>query len=199
MFRAEQMLSLSGPIKIEGKAGERRVVNGADIELRDAVLVDLSESDEPNERWLGTIAPGGSVAIDGPAQAGAAGRMQSSPGPDVGSYLAELRATWEPTDENRGELRLVAWTADPTQGQVVEPAVDRHRGFTAVVVHLSGGTPPSPDGRRYNRLAITDPQLEARYMEELKRSAQRAVRNQATSTNRGRQWGPTGRQPKVNP
>ena len=40
---------------------------------------------------------------------------------------------------------------------MIEPAVDRHRGFTAVLVHLRSGSPPSPDGRRYNRLAAGDP------------------------------------------
>jgi hypothetical protein len=31
--------------------------------------------------------------------------------------------------------------------------VDRHRGFTAVVVHLRMGPSPAPDGPRYNFLA----------------------------------------------
>jgi hypothetical protein len=39
-------------------------------------------------------------------------------------------------------------------GQVIEPPVDRHRGFTAVIVHLRCGPPPSPDGPRYNLLAL---------------------------------------------
>ena len=45
---------------------------------------------------------------------------------------------------------------------MIEPAVDRHRGFTAVLVHLKSGSPPSPDGRRYNRLASRRAELDAR-------------------------------------
>ena len=61
---------------------------------------------------------------------------QSGPGPDPNPFLDELRTTWERRDENQGELRLVAWVPGRSGGQVIEPAVDRHRGFTAVLVHL---------------------------------------------------------------
>jgi hypothetical protein len=36
---------------------------------------------------------------------------------------------------------------------MIEPPVDRRRGFTAVVVHLRSGPPPNPDSPRYNILA----------------------------------------------
>jgi hypothetical protein len=39
-------------------------------------------------------------------------------------------------------------------GQVIDPPPDRLRGFTAVLVHLSSGPPPSPDGQHYNILAL---------------------------------------------
>jgi hypothetical protein len=55
----------------------------------------------------------------------------------------------------------------------MEPAVDRHRGFTAVLVHLRSGPPPSPDGRRYNRLAAGEPVLDAVTIERLKAAASR--------------------------
>ena len=40
MFRAEQMLSLAGPIRLEDEGGKRRLVNGGELELRDAILID---------------------------------------------------------------------------------------------------------------------------------------------------------------
>ena len=76
--------------------------------------------------------------------------------------MKELRTTWETREENKGELRLVAWVAGTTGGQVIEPAVDRQRGFTAVMVHLQRGSPPSPDARRYNLLAEGGPRAERR-------------------------------------
>ena len=39
-------------------------------------------------------------------------------------------------------------------GQVIDPPVDRQRGFTAVLVHLRCGPPPNPDGKNYNILAL---------------------------------------------
>ena len=67
MFRAEQMLTLSGAIRLEEEGGKRRVVNGGELELRDAILIDQAGPDERRERWLGTIAAGATVEIDGPA------------------------------------------------------------------------------------------------------------------------------------
>jgi hypothetical protein len=167
MFRAEQMLSLSGAIRLDEEGGKRRVVNGGELELRDAILIDQAGQAEPRERWLGTIAPGAAVPIDGPAEQEPPDHVTAGPGPDADPVLAELRTNWEPRDENQGELRLVAWVAGTIGGQVIEPAVDRHRGFTAVVVHLRSGSPPSPDGRRYYRLAAGDPTAEARFLEQM--------------------------------
>ncbi len=183
LFRAEQMLTLSGAIRLDEEGGKRRVVNGGDLELRDAILIDQAVPDEPRERWLGTIAAGAAVEIDGPAEEKPPESVAAGPGPDANPYLAELRTNREPREENQGELRLVAWVAGATGGQVIEPAVDRHRGFTAVLVHLRSGSPPSPDGRRYNRLAGGEPELDARYLEQLTTGSSRSARGQALSRN----------------
>jgi hypothetical protein len=179
MFRAEQMLSLSGAIRLDEEGGKRRVVNGGELELRDAILIDQAGQDERRERWLGTIAAGAAVELGGTAMEQPSERIAASPGPDANPFLAELRANWEPREENQGELRLVAWVAGTTSGQVIEPAVDRRRGFTAVLVHLRAGSPPSPDGRRYNRIAGAEPELEARYLEQMKTGRVRGKRGQA--------------------
>ena len=179
MFRAEQMLTLSGAIRLDQEGGKRRVVNGGELELRDAILIDQAGPDERRERWLGTIAAGAAVEIDGTAVEKPPELVAAGPGPDANPFLAELRTNWEPREENQGELRLVAWVAGTTGGQVIEPAVDRYRGFTAVLVHLRSGSPPSPDGRRYNRLAAGEPELEARYLEQMTKGRVRSTRGQA--------------------
>jgi hypothetical protein len=172
MFRAEQMLTLTGPIRLEEEGGKRRVVNGGELELRDAILIDRTGTTELRERWLGTIAVGAAVEIDGQDGQKPPERVDAGPGPDANPFLAELRTNWETREENQGELRLVAWVAGTTRGQVIEPAVDRHRGFTAVVVHLRSGSTPSPDGRRFNRLAAGDPEVEARVFEQMQMQMQ---------------------------
>jgi hypothetical protein len=153
MFRAEQMLTLKGPIRLDEEGGARRLVNESELELRDAILVESGGSDEPLERWLGTIKPGESVTIAAGAGQPPPGPVASADGPDPNPFLESLRNNWEQRAENRGELRLVAWVPTPVGGQVIEPAVDRRRGFTAVLVHVRMGSPPSPDGRLYNSLA----------------------------------------------
>ena len=63
MFRAEQMVGLAGAIRLEREGNTRRLVNGSELELRDAVLIDLSAEKAGRERALGTIAPGASVEL----------------------------------------------------------------------------------------------------------------------------------------
>jgi hypothetical protein len=161
MFRAEEMMSLNGPIRLEGDATGRRLINDSELELRDAILIDAAGPAERHERLLGTIAAGSSVEIGSAVGQAPPSRVSAGGGPDPNAFLRALRATWWPREEDRGELRLVAWVPGPVGGQVIEPAVDRKRGFTAVIVHLRSGSPPSPDGRRYNLLAARDADLDA--------------------------------------
>ena len=173
MFRAEEMLSLNGPIRLEGDAGGRRLVNDSELELRDAILIDAVGPAERHERSLGTIAAGSSLEIGTAAGQDPPSRVDAGAGPDPNSFLSALRTTWWPREEDQGELRLVAWVAGPVGGQVIEPAVDRKRGFTAVIVHLRSGSPPSPDGRRYNLMAARDAELDTLVAKELEATKNR--------------------------
>jgi hypothetical protein len=152
MFRAEQMANMPGSVTLATDQGPRRVVNDTDLELRDAVLIDLNGPKDRAETYLGTIGPRASVEVK--AQPAPQPQPAAHEGPAHAAVLKELRAYYEDRPENSGEIRLVAWSPKPAGGQKIEPAVDRHRGFTAVVVHLRQGPPPSPDGARYNGLAL---------------------------------------------
>ena len=156
MFRGEQMLGLSGPIVLEDDQARRTVVNRSELELRDAVLVDFPGGGQRRETYLGTIAAGASVELGEKQPGPVPDRVEGHDGPDPAPLLAELRRNWEDRPENSGELRLVAWIPQPIGGQTFEPALDRHRGMTAVLVHLRYGNPPSPEGPRYNVRAASE-------------------------------------------
>jgi hypothetical protein len=151
MFRSEQMASMDGVISLETEGDVRRVVNQGSLELRDARLIDLDGSKEPAQIYLGTIEPGATVEVkpvsQKPAEAREAKALQHE------RLLERFATYYENRPENQGEIRLVAWVAKPMVGPTIEPPVDRHRGFTAVVVHLRNGPPPNPDGPTYNALA----------------------------------------------
>jgi hypothetical protein len=151
MFRAEEMVSLDGAVSLVSEGPARQVVNGSGLELRDAVVVDVSGPSAADRRevHLGTIAPGATVEVKEQPRdnAGPSGADALRPQ----RFLRVFREAYEDRPENRGEIRLVAWVAGPRPGQKIEPPVDRHRGFTAVVVHLRSGPPPSPDGPVYNK------------------------------------------------
>jgi hypothetical protein len=157
MFRAEQMVGLSGPIELEARETGSVLVNRSDLELRDAVLVDFADSRQRRETYLGTVSPGASVELkEAESRREPTAAAEGYDGPDPQAVLAELRQTWEKRPENLGELRLVAWVPRPVQGQSFEPALDRHRGMTAVLIHLRYGNPPAPDGPRFNLLAVPE-------------------------------------------
>jgi hypothetical protein len=156
MFRAEEMVTLGGDLRVVDDGGKRMIVNDSEIELKDAVLIDATKDGDRQERWLGTIAPGASIEIGSQPGTPPPDRVTADPGPDPSAFLMALRGAWESREEEQGELRLVAWMPTTIKGQVIEPPVDRQRGFTAVVVHLRSGPPPSPDGFRYNHLARRD-------------------------------------------
>ena len=150
MFRAEQLAGLSGSVDLVTGDGPPRVVNSTDLVLRDAVLIDLNGPKDRKETYLGTIGAGTTVEVKATPEP----KDVEAPRPfDPAPLLRELRRNFEDRPENSGEVRLVAWVPQALGGQQVEPAVDRHRGLTAVVVHLRTGPPPSPDGLIYNTLA----------------------------------------------
>ena len=64
-----------------GRRAAAGVVNGSELELRDAVLIDLAGPNERRERYLGTIAPGASVAIDRAARRRSRRRGRVGPRP----------------------------------------------------------------------------------------------------------------------
>jgi hypothetical protein len=150
LYRAEEMVSLDGAVSLDTEGGARRLVNASGFELRDAVVVDLSGPGERKEVHVGTIAPGATVDVKEAPR-------ESTTEPERVAFrtdrlLRELRSYYEDRPENRGEIRLVAWSPRPQPGEKIEPALDRHRGVTAFVVHLRSGPPPSPDGPLYNAL-----------------------------------------------
>lgn len=154
MFRAEAMVDLGGGIELVGDLESGKLVNGTDLDLLDATLIDTR-----TERvWeLGRIGPWPRTPE---AQAAAAHSLSletasASPPQDrpdwaeLENYLAKLRDYRWLGPEDQGELRLVAWVKDPHPGQSIEPAVDRHRGFRLVVAHLRYDLPDPASSRYY--------------------------------------------------
>jgi hypothetical protein len=116
-------------------------------------LIESTSAGKSTKRWLGTIKPSESVEIPPAAPDVELPRIDSSPGPDANPFLNALQASLGEREEDQGELRLIAWIKSTVDGQMIDPPIDRKRGFTAVLVHLRSGPPPSPDGKRYNLLA----------------------------------------------
>jgi len=166
----EPLRRYAGTIALDTPAdAPRRVVNGTGLELRDAVLVDVGVAIDGSNRLtpLGAIGPGATVDLPEPSAS-----VDELPAPEppaeddpfgwaaLESFLQPLRSYDWQSPADSGEIRLVAWAAEPIAGQRIEPNVDRHRGVSLVVAHLRYGPPPSPDGFIYDRsdrVASRDP------------------------------------------
>ena len=151
MYRSEQMIDLDGAISLEVEEGKRFVRNASSLELKDATVVVLKDQSHRVETYLGMISPGARVEI--PSNSTAVPKNTVHPeGLDPETMLTVLRNTYEPRPENAGQVRLAAWTATVLPGREIEPAVDRQRGYSAVLVNLESGPPPSPDSVIYDAL-----------------------------------------------
>lgn len=150
MFHAESMVDLGGGIELKGDLDSGMLVNGTDLELRDAVLVDPGTG---RTLWLGRVGPkprtpeqaaskAHEVSWNGqPRQPPEKTAREGVGWANLEDFLKPLRDyDWrQPADS--GELRLVAWAKGPHPGQKITPSVQRHRGFRLVVAHLSYGMP----------------------------------------------------------
>lgn len=152
MFRAEQMISLSGPVSLATDDGPPRIINQTELELRDAVVIDVGDPKGPKETPVGTIGPGATVELRPAPERRGDPHPKDMPDPEP--FLRALRSYVEDRPEDRGEIRLVARARALVGGQKLDPGPDRHRGWTAIVVHLRHRPPPAPDGPRYNILAL---------------------------------------------
>ena len=98
MFRAEQMLSLSGSITPGRRTrAERMLVNRSDLELRDAVLVDFPGPERAAARFTwGRSRRGRAWSLDAErGQARCPSEVEGFEGPDPAPLLAELRQSRE--------------------------------------------------------------------------------------------------------
>jgi hypothetical protein len=158
MFRAEEMMSLNpGTVALSPPGDEpRSIVNSLGLDLKDVWVVEVgTEKDSRNGVYLGSIPNGAKIPIGTLEKLDQKAWTKTSseklnPQPFL-NLILDRSVTTRP--EEVGELRLIAWADKPVAGQVIEPAVDRHRGFTLVVAHLEASPILSPDAARYDARA----------------------------------------------
>ena len=155
LFRVEQMKALPGTVALEaGTDGASRVIrNRGGIDLKEAWLVEVRPEGDTRAALVGDLEAGAAVPVPTlenaePESLVAAGKLTPR------RFLDLLhRSAVATRPEEVGELRLIAWHARPVDGQQIDPPVDRHRGFTLVVAHLTPGRLPDPNSPRYSAVS----------------------------------------------
>ena len=111
MFRSEQMATLAGSITLERDEQTQRIVNASELELRDAVLIDVGDPGQSTETFVGTIAPGLTVEVTRRAQRawGDASTRASIPTPSC----ANSGRTWKTVPRTRA--RSGSWAGRPAR------------------------------------------------------------------------------------
>jgi len=163
LFRAEQLASLPGTAHLSAPGdGPRTVVNEGGLDLNDAWVVEIRRNGSKfRAAFLGNIAAGEKVPLGELAEAVPKARAGAGQLDPVEFQDLLLQRAFAARDEEIGELRLIAWSPKPLPGQEIEPAVDRHRGFTLVVAHLQPAPLLGPGHVRYNALAAGPERLPA--------------------------------------
>ena len=163
LFRAEQMANLPGTVTLSAEGeGPRTVTNESGLDINDAWVVEVRQPVQPDDPKqavkfkavsVGSIPAGAKVplgSIEDVEPKVSIGSSQLDPGLFMDLLLKRAVAT---KPEEVGELRLIGWSGKPMSGQVIDPPVDRLRGFTLVVAHLRPAPLPDPASPRYNALA----------------------------------------------
>ena len=164
MFRAEQFINVPGSATLIEEGGMRKLINGSGFDLKDAVVVDLRRNAGRAIR-LGAVAAGATVDIKGESVAvedyespPVEGRRKNQV--DPAQFVTQVvRASRGIRPEDVGEVRLVAWAEGSRPGEVIEPAVDQHQGFTIHVAHLAHGATPDPASSDYDILSLGDEKM----------------------------------------
>lgn len=153
LYRAEQIHPLGGVVRYSTKPS-RRIFNQTNMNLYDAVLIDVGSGSDLKKTPIGAIPSGATIDLDALARLDTKSRPRMETKKvgwtSIEPFLTMLSSYSWSGPENVGERRLVAWTPDSRGGQTVTPSVDRVRGFTLVVVHLTESPPPSPFSSVYD-------------------------------------------------
>lgn len=157
LVHSEQMQDLGGVVQLAGQdPASWSVVNGTKLPLRDAGVLHLAADRQLSLAWVGNLEPGQTATLSfrGVPSATEYSRTVSGEARQTLSRLLDLASQGVPLRE--GEVRLVAWTAQPLPGLAIRPQASQESLRTLVLVHLRRHTLPAPRGDRNLRLDIID-------------------------------------------
>jgi hypothetical protein len=148
-YRSEQMVGLPGPIRMVENESGAVIENRTRMALRD---VTVTGPDDAAFR-LGDIGPGESKPVrqHPPASDGVRSFSELLGNLDPQPFLDTLRTNPFKSEADKGSWRLIAWSDAMIEGVAVEPAPDRVRGLTLVLVHLKTSAAPNPSDPFYDR------------------------------------------------
>lgn len=184
-YRSEQMVGLPGPIRMLKNGDDTIIENRTKLNLHDVTVT----GPENARIVLGELGAGASRSIsnpiDPPQASAPVARKEIMGKLDPQPFVDILVENPVKSYEDESAWRLTGWSDTMIEGVQVEPAPDRVRGFTLVVVNLKSGDAPNPSDRIYNRFAFPPE-------EEAARQARDAEENSIMQPAQPRLPGPLG-------
>ncbi len=148
LVHSEQMLDLGGSVQLTGQESSGwSVKNGTRLSLEDVGVLSNKAAGQSELAWVGSLPPAKTAALEfrpgGTADAYLAGASED--GRQKLRRLLELAC--RDRSQQAGDVRLVAWTAQPLPGLSIRPQASQESTRTLVLVHLRRGAlpPPQPD------------------------------------------------------
>ena len=144
------------------------MVNGGELELRDAILIDRVGKTELRERWLGTIAAGAAVEIDGPRRGRS--RRNASTRARVPTPTRSWRSrerTGKPARKTRESFAWSPGRPGRHGGQVIDPPSIGTGASPRSSSTCAAGAPRAPTAGDTTGWPPSDAEVQARYLEEI--------------------------------
>lgn len=149
LVHSEQMLDLGGSVQLVGQESSGwSVKNGSKLPLDDAGVLSQKAPGRWELAWVGRLPPAETFALKFRPVADAANDYLANASQEGRQNLRRLlELACRDRSQQAGDVRLVAWTAQPLPGLSIRPQASQESTRTLVLIHLRRGAlpPAQPD------------------------------------------------------
>jgi len=145
---SEQMLDMGGSVQLTGQESSGwSVKNGTQLSLEDVGVLSNKAPGQWELAWVGSLPAARTTALEFRPVETADAYLANASEKGRQNLRRMLELACRDRSQQAGDVRLVAWTAQPLPGLSIRPQASQESTRTLVLIHLRRGTlpPPQPD------------------------------------------------------